>query len=80
MNIQTWQFSQTGTIPGIPGEWHAGLLVDIDLDTNEVIGTRLMNASATSDSATPAATEEPPAQPLASNDEAKTTNAKEAKE
>lgn len=77
MNKTTYQFSQTGTIPGIPGEWHAGLLVDVDTDTNTVVGTRLMNAPAADDSASPPATEESPTSQQASN-EAKTT-AKEAK-
>ena len=44
MNNRTYQFYETGVIPGIPGEWHAGLLVDVDEDTMTVLGTRLMHA------------------------------------
>jgi len=47
MSTQTYQFPHTGTIPGIAGEFHAGLLVDVEWDDltgiGTVIGTRLAN-------------------------------------
>jgi len=34
-----------GTIPGLPnGDFHAGLHVDVDMDTMTVVGTSLINA------------------------------------
>ena len=44
MNKQTWIFHETATIPGIPGEWHAGLDVDIDTDAMAVLDVRLRDA------------------------------------
>lgn len=49
MNKQTYSFTLTsGVIPGIPsdqpdGQFHAGLLVDVDLDEMIVLSTRLVN-------------------------------------
>jgi len=34
---RTYVFSQLGTIPGIPGEFHAGEIVTIDEETREII-------------------------------------------
>lgn len=34
---KTYVFSQLGTIPGIPGEFHAGEIVTIDEETREII-------------------------------------------
>lgn len=45
-NIKTYIFNETGVIPGVPGEFHAGLLVDVDLNTMTVVGQRLANAPA----------------------------------
>lgn len=42
--IKTYSFYMSGVIPGIPGEWHAGSIVDVDEATMTVVGTRLMNA------------------------------------
>jgi hypothetical protein len=45
MNKKTYTFiGTTGTIPNVPGEFPAGVSVDIDLDTNTVLETRLLNA------------------------------------
>jgi len=46
---QTWTFNETGTIPGIPGEWHAGQEVDIDEDTMTVVDVRLRKVLAQPD-------------------------------
>lgn len=43
-NIQVYQFHETGAIPGIPGEWHAGQIVEVDMDTMTVISVRLRQA------------------------------------
>lgn len=41
MTIQTWVFHQLGVIPGIPhGEFPAGSLVDVDVETNTVVEIR----------------------------------------
>ncbi len=45
MNKKTYVFiGTTGTIPNVPGDFPAGVSVDIDLDTNTVLETRLLNA------------------------------------
>ncbi len=45
MNKKTYVFiGTTGTIPNVPGQFPAGVSVDIDLDTNTVLETRLLDA------------------------------------
>lgn len=45
MNKKTYTFiGTTGTIPNVPGEFPAGISVDIDTDTNTVLETRLLDA------------------------------------
>jgi hypothetical protein len=34
---RTYVFSQLGTIPGIPGEFHAGEIVTIDEETMQIV-------------------------------------------
>lgn len=34
---KTYIFSQLGTIPGIPGEFHAGEIVIVDDETREIL-------------------------------------------
>lgn len=80
MRIQTFTFPHMGgIIPNVPnpdspnGEFHAGQVVDVDLDTMTVVAVRLINA--------PVATNAQPIQEIASN-EAKPSkkSAKEAKD
>lgn len=41
MNKQTYKIiDSTLAIPGIPGEWHAGQEIDVDVDTNTVLAIR----------------------------------------
>jgi len=44
MNKKTYSFYDVGgTIPGIPGEYPAGIDVDVDLDDMKVLDVRLRN-------------------------------------
>lgn len=42
--IESYKFYEKGSLPiGIPGEFHAGLVVTVDTDTKEIISVRLMS-------------------------------------
>ena len=83
MRIQTFTFPHIGgIIPNVPnpdsanGEFHAGQVVDVDLDTMTVLAMRLINAP---EIAQDISIDEQPTQQLASIKEAKTSKKQEAK-
>lgn len=44
MKKKTYSFNRNSSIPGIPGEFHGGLDVDIDEDEMKVLDVRLRDA------------------------------------
>jgi hypothetical protein len=62
--IKTYSFYESGVIAGIPGEWYAGQLVDVDEATMTVVDVRLM--------ALPAQNADPPQEPQITEQAAQT--------
>lgn len=59
MNTKIYNFYQLGVIPGIPGQWHSGQVVEVDTNTNTILDVRLRDAPITQE-AQPVAVEETP--------------------